>query len=79
MVYELEEIPHQPVEVISYGILLKHDAVGVSIASEKCDTSCYRGYSFIPAGMLVKITPVHKKGRKRKLPANAVLDKPPTT
>jgi hypothetical protein len=65
VVYEIEEIPHQAIQVISYGILLKSDELGVSIASEKCDDSCYRGYSFIPKGMLVRIEPV-KKVRKRK-------------
>ena len=64
--YTIDEIPHAPIEVVSYGILLKEDAVGISIASEKCDSDCWRGYSFIPAGMLIKVEPV-KKPRKRKL------------
>lgn len=75
--YELSEIPHAPIRVVSYGVLLRADSIGVSIASERCDETVYRGYSFIPASMLVKVTPVHKKGRKRKLPANAIEDKPP--
>lgn len=64
--YDLEEIPHVPVLVTSYGILLKHDDVGVSIASEKCDDSTWRGYSFVPAGMLVSVEPVEKPKRVRK-------------
>jgi len=66
VVYELEEIPHAPIEVVSYGLLLKEDEVGVSIASEKCDSSCYRGYSFVPRGMLVRIEPLKKARPKRK-------------
>lgn len=65
--YDIEEIPHVPVQVISYGILLKMDEVGVSIASEKCDDSTYRGYSFVPAGMLVKVEPLKKPRKARKL------------
>ncbi len=76
VVYELEEIPHEPIEVVSYGVLLKDDEVGVSIASEKCDDSCYRGYSFIPRGMLVRVEPI-KKVRKRKPKVQPVLDIPP--
>jgi len=64
--YDIEEIPHVPVQVISYGILLKMDEVGVSIASEKCDDSTYRGYSFVPAGMLVKVEPLKKPRKPRK-------------
>lgn len=78
VVYELEEIPHQPVEVVSYGLLLKQDPIGVSIASEQCDTSCYRGYSFIPAGMLVKVERVRgKRGKARKVPV-ITLEQPAT-
>lgn len=66
VVYSIDEIPHCPVQVVSYGILLKEDEVGVSIASEKCDADCWRGYSFIPNGMLIKIEPVKKPRKSRK-------------
>lgn len=64
--YSIDEIPHTPIEVISYGILLKEDDIGISIASERCDADCWRGYSFVPRGMLVRMEPV-KKPRVRKL------------
>jgi hypothetical protein len=67
--YDIEEIPHMPVLVESYGILLKMDEIGVSIASEKCDDSTYRGYSFVPAGMLVKVEPLKKPKKSRKKPS----------
>lgn len=72
VVYDIDEIPHAPIECESYGLLLKQDEVGVSIASEKVDVDTYRGYSFIPAGMLVSIKPMKKprKPRKSKLPLN---------
>jgi hypothetical protein len=69
--YDIDEIPHLPVECISYGLLLKYDSIGVSIASEKCDDSTYRGYSFVPAGMLVRVEPV-KKPRKKREPKVAI-------
>lgn len=65
VVYDIDEIPHAPIECTSYGILLKDDEVGVSIASEQVDVDTYRGYSFVPRGMLVKLEPI-KKSRKRK-------------
>jgi hypothetical protein len=72
--YDIDEIPHMPVEVTSYGILLKMDEVGVSIASEKCDDSTWRGYSFVPAGMLVKVVPMNKQKKPRKSKVSASLE-----
>lgn len=75
VVYDIDEIPHGPIECTSYGLLLKQDALGVSIASEKVGVDTYRGYSFVPIGMLVKLEPV-KKPRKRK--PKLVIDYPDT-
>lgn len=66
VVYDIDEIPHCPIEVISYGLLLKDNEVGVSIASEKVDQDTYRGYSFMPRGMIVKVEPVKKPRKPRK-------------
>lgn len=63
--YEIEEIPHAAIKVVTYGILLKDDEVGVSIANEVCDTSVFRGYSFVPRVLVVKMEPV-KTSRKPK-------------
>ncbi len=65
--YSFEEIPHAPVEVVSYGVLLRNDDVGVSIASEICDTNTFRGYSFVPAAMLVKVEPVKPVRKTRPI------------
>jgi hypothetical protein len=59
--YSLHEIPHEAIEVASYGLLLRHDDIGVSIASEKCGDDTYRGYTFIPVGMIVSVGPVKRK------------------
>lgn len=66
VVYDIDEIPHGPIECTSYGILLKQDDLGVSIASEKVGVDTYRGYSFIPIGMLKHIELVTKPKRPRK-------------
>jgi hypothetical protein len=66
VVYDIDEIPHGPIECTSYGILLKSDELGVSIASEQVGVDTYRGYSFMPAGMLVKVEQVKKPRKPRK-------------
>lgn len=70
--YSLDEIPHAAVKVETYGLLLKQDEVGISIASEICDGDTYRGYSFMPAGMLVSVTPVTKP-RKQRVKKTTIL------
>lgn len=72
--YELHEIPHKAIEVASYGLLLRQDDIGVSIASERCGDSTYRGYTFMPAGMIVKVEPV-KRTRKKKVPLEKEVSK----
>ncbi len=73
--YEVHEIPHAALEVASYGLLLKQDDKGISIASERCGESSYRGYTFVPAGMMVRVEPVippptprKKRGRTHAAP-----------
>ena len=78
--YELHEIPHKAIEVVSYGLLLRHDEVGVSIASERCGGSTYRGYTFMPAGMVVRVEPMKRVRVKKAIPAVmvAALAPPPS-
>jgi len=73
--YSIDEIPHAAVEVVSHGILLKDDEVGVSIASEVCDKDIYRGYSFVPRLMVVRVEAVKRPRRRRTPPAPVT---PPT-
>jgi len=53
--YEAHEIPHAPIVVTSYGLLLRDDATGISIASEQVADGTYRGVTFIPRGMIVSV------------------------
>lgn len=62
----LHEIPHGAIEITSYGLLLRQDDHGVSIVSEVCADGTYRGYTFVPAGMLISVEPVIKPKRVKK-------------
>jgi len=42
--------------------------VGVSIASERCGDDTYRGYTFIPTGMVMSVTPMKRKRATRIKP-----------
>lgn len=66
----LHEIPHGAIEITSYGLLLRQDDSGISIASEVCADGTYRGYTFVPAGMLLKVEPVIKVKKPRKKRVN---------
>lgn len=66
VVYDIDEIPHGPIECTSYGILLRNDELGVSIASENVGVDSYRGYSFVPIGMLTKLEPVNTPKKPRR-------------
>ena len=47
---------HKPERVTTIGWLLKDDAVGVQLANEFYDET-YRGRTFVPRAMVVKMTP----------------------
>lgn len=50
-----DDMPHRPIRMYTVGWLLKRDDTGVSIANEHAtdaDSTCYRGHTFIPAGMI---------------------------
>ncbi len=64
--YALHEIPHDSLDIITIGWLLKQDDIGVSIANEYCADATYRGYTFIPAGMLKSIEDLVKPKKPRK-------------
>lgn len=62
----IHEIPHGGIKITSYGLLLRQDLEGVSIASEICEDGTYRGYTFVPAGMLISVDPIVKERAPRK-------------
>ncbi len=66
--YAEHEIPHAAIEVTTYGLLLRQDAAGISLASEWCADNTYRGVTFIPAAMLLDLKPLVpvRKARVKK-------------
>lgn len=64
--YELHELPHKASEITSYGLLLRDDADGVSIASEDAGAGMFRGITFVPRALVVELKPV-KRARKKRL------------
>ena len=73
-IYEAHELPHAPAIVRTYGVLLREDDAGVSIANEVFEGGNFRGVTFIPKGMIRELTDIGHKPRKRK-----VSETPPQT
>ena len=63
--YELHELPHKASEILSYGLLLRDDADGISIASEDAGAGMFRGITFVPRALVVEVKPV-TRARKKK-------------
>lgn len=63
--YEVHELPHKALEITTYGLLLRDDGDGVSIAAEDCGGGCYRGVTFVPRTLVLEIKQIT---RKRKQP-----------
>lgn len=64
-VYEPHELPHRALEITTYGLLLRDDAEGVSIACEDCGGGTYRGVTFVPRALVLDCKPVKPARRKR--------------
>lgn len=64
-VYESHELPHAPALVQSFGLLLKEDETGITLASEAFEAGSYRGVTFIPHGMIRSIQPYQRVRQKR--------------
>lgn len=67
---------HKPVPMETAGWLLKHDAVGVSLFCERCTEKSeyvYRGKTFIPAGMVVEVTPYKLTKPRKRLVKEPIL------
>jgi hypothetical protein len=63
--YELHELPHKASEIITYGLLLRDDDEGISIASEDAGAGMYRSVTFVPRSLVIEYKPV-KRARKPK-------------
>lgn len=72
------EIPHAPIRITTYGLLLREDEKGVTVASEACADGTYRGLTFVMRVMLVSIEPVVKASGRRGRRRAAPLSLPPS-
>jgi len=59
---------HKPMPVQTIGWLLKEDETGISLANEYFDDGSYRGRTFIPRSLVVKVTPYVPPRTPRKKP-----------
>lgn len=65
--YELHELPHKACEIKTYGLLLRDDESGMSIACEDAGAGVYRGVTFVPKAMVIEVKYL-KPQRKKKTP-----------
>jgi hypothetical protein len=59
--YELHELPHKAAEITTYGLLLRDDEQGVSIACDDCGGGLYRGITFVPRSLVLEIRLVKRR------------------
>lgn len=63
--YSENDIPHEPLLMTTYGLLLRDDDVGVSVANEECGDGTYRGYTFVPRPLVVELLDLGEPKPKR--------------
>lgn len=63
--YDEHELPHAPIYISTYGFLVRHDAAGVSVASEFCGDGTWRGVTFIPSEIVVEIVELGMRKTRR--------------
>jgi hypothetical protein len=62
---EEHELPSEPATMTTYGLLVKECEAGIVVACEETQNRAFRGWTFIPKGMIVSITPLGKPQRAR--------------
>ncbi len=75
--YAPHEIPHKPMVMTTYGLRIRSDEEGVTVANEECGDGTYRGITFIPHGMVLEeivLIPVKKQRKKTRKKKEAVVD-----
>jgi len=64
-IFSETEIPHEPAVVTTYGLLLREDPQGVSIANEEFEGGLYRGHTFVPSALVVTIRHIRYSQTRR--------------
>jgi len=79
-IFNENEIPHEPTMVTTYGLLLRQDDTGVSIANEVIESGQYRGHTFVPSPLVVEIRIISQSNRaprKKRAQKNVVQTSAP--
>ena len=64
--YEAHEVPHAPAVVETYGLIIRRDDAGITLANEVFEAGSFRGVTFIPAGMINDVRFYHASRRATK-------------
>jgi len=68
---------HEPMRVVTMGLLIQDDEVGISVANERSTQDgqdVFRGRSFIPRAMVRSITPYNLTKPKLKRPKQVKIE-----
>jgi len=60
------DIIHEPWIIISYGFVVQDDKKGISLANEDMLDGTYRGFTFIPKGMILEKWIVAQNPRRKR-------------
>lgn len=77
---EAHEVRHAPIAYLTVGVLVRSDAVGVTLSSDIGEGDLWRGRNFIPRGMIREEWLIGKVGGRRSAPrsdGSSVTNKPP--
>lgn len=66
--YAINEIPHAPATITTYGLLLRWDTEGISVVTEETGGGNYRGHTFILADLVTEVMDLGVPGKKRPKP-----------
>lgn len=74
--YEEAELiqQHRPEVCMTLGLVVNHDATGVTMYTEETGPTSVRGVSFVPAGMLKSVTYVNLSPIRAKHAKPSVVD-----
>lgn len=68
---------HKAITFYSYGLLIQHDAAGITIVSEETEDEDLRGITFIPAGMILEVVDMGIPRRRSAARATKTAPPPP--
>lgn len=58
---EEHELPSEPAKYTTHGLLVKDCPAGIVVASDETQNRTYRGWTFIPRGMIISIKYLEKR------------------